>query len=178
MNIFAISGSLRASSSNTALLRAVRLLAPDLEVAIYDGLASLPAFNPDDDREPLPPPVARLRAEVARADALLISSPEYAHGVPGSLKNALDWLVGGIEIYDKRVALINAAPRAIIAQAQLAETLRTMKARIVPAASVTLPLTGPKLDEFGIVADGRLAVRLRRAIDALTAVAPPPPAAA
>ena len=170
MRILAISGSLRAVSSNTAVVRAARLLAPrDVDVAIYEGLAALPPFNPDDDVAVLPPAVADLRAEVARAGALLICSPEYAHGVPGVLKNALDWLVGGTEICDKPVALVNASSRATIAQAQLAETLRTMKARIIPSASVTLPLTGSRLDELGIAADYRLSSQLRVALVVLTA---------
>src|SRR6185312_2381953 len=83
-----ICGSLRARSSNAALLDAVSLLSPaGVEVQRYDGLASLPPFNPDDDVEPAPVAVRRLRACVAIADALVISSPEYAHGVPGVLKN-------------------------------------------------------------------------------------------
>lgn len=173
MRILAISGSLRARSSNAAVVRAARLLAPpDVEVAIYSGLAAIPPFNPDEDGATPPPAVAGLRAEVARADAVLICSPEYAHGVPGVLKNALDWLVGGVEIYDKPIALINASSRAIIAQAQLAETLRTMKARIITSASVTLQLAGPQMDEFGIAADCSLASRLRRALAALAALKP------
>ncbi len=98
IRLLAISGSLRAVSSNTSLLKAAQLLAPEtMRIELYDGLASLPHFNPDLDIEPLPPPVAELRAKIGVADGLLISSPEYARGVPGSLKNALDWLVSGAE---------------------------------------------------------------------------------
>ena len=93
MKIIAISGSLRARSSNLALLRAAAALAPEeIEVAIYEGLGALPHFNPDDDEEGATPPapVAALRALLADADGIVISTPEYAHGLPGSLKNALD----------------------------------------------------------------------------------------
>lgn len=97
MRILAISGSLRARSSNTELLRAAALVAnPSWTFDFYDGLGALPHFNPDLDFEGATPPaaVADLRARIAAADALLICSPEYAHGVAGSMKNALDWMVG------------------------------------------------------------------------------------
>jgi Predicted flavoprotein len=100
MRILAISGSLRAKSSSTSLVEAARLLAPPgVTVTVYDGLGSLPHFNPDLDAEGSVPPaeVGQLRTQIGEADALIISTPEYAHGVPGSLKNALDWLVSSFE---------------------------------------------------------------------------------
>jgi NAD(P)H-dependent FMN reductase len=168
--ILAISGSLRARSSNTEVLRAVALLAPpDVRVSMYDGLADLPHFNPDLDQatSTLPAPVRALKAHVAAADALIICSPEYAHGVPGSLKNALDWLVSGSEIPYKPVALINASPRSRHAQASLAETLRTMSTVVVPDHSVEVPLDGRRLDAAAIVDHPELAEPLRRAVHAL-----------
>jgi chromate reductase len=145
MRVLAISGSLRASSSNTLLLRAAAELAPEgVEVVMYDGLGELPHFNPDLDKaldDPdLPAQVREIRTLVGDADALLISSPEYAHGVPGSLKNALDWLVGGSEMPGKPVALLNASPRSTHAQASLAETLRTMSAEVVDGSPFDAPL--------------------------------------
>ena len=109
MKILTISGSLRARSSNTELLRAAQLVAdPSWVFDHYDGLASLPHFNPDLDFEGATPPepVRDLRARIAAADALLISSPEYAHGVPGSLKNALDWMVSDAAMIGKPIALL------------------------------------------------------------------------
>src|SRR5690349_3915443 len=106
IQILAISGSLRAASSNTTVLRALAALAlAGVAITLYDRLGELPYFNPDLDREGDTPPavVADLRARIARADALLISSPEYAHGVPGVLKNALDWLVSSLEFPGKPV---------------------------------------------------------------------------
>src|SRR4029450_8065808 len=94
--ILAVSGSLRARSSNTAALAAASRVAPDgVLVQLYDGLATLPHFNPDHDEEGAEPPapVAGLRTLIAGADGVLLSTPEYAHGLPGVLKNALDWLV-------------------------------------------------------------------------------------
>jgi len=131
MKIIAICGSLRAQSSNLALLRAAAAIAAEVE--IYDGLADLPHFNPDDDVEGATPPpaVAELRTTLADADGILISSPEYAHGVPGSLKNMLDWLVSDGALVDKPVAVINASPvGGEFARDSLVETLRTMNWRV------------------------------------------------
>jgi hypothetical protein len=113
VRILAVSGSLRAASSNTALLGATRALAPEgVEITLYDGLATLPHFNPDlDDLDAgtAPPEVANFRALLEASDGVLISSPEYAHGVPGAMKNAIDWVVSSGEIYEKPVALFNAS---------------------------------------------------------------------
>ena len=180
MRILAISGSLRASSSNTTVLRAAASLAPaGTEVELYDGLGDLPQFNPDLDGEGAPPPpaVARFRDRLRAADAAMISSPEYAHGVPGALKNALDWLVGSGELVDKPVALINPSPHSRYAHPSLAETLTVMSARVVAAASPTLPITGRGLDERAIVADAALAGALRDAVAALAGAAGSPDAA-
>lgn len=168
IHILAISGSLRAISSNTALLRAAITLAPPgVEIRLYGALSDLPHFNPDLEADE-PPAVTDLRALVRWADGLLISSPEYAHGVPGAMKNALDWLVGGDELIYKPVALLNASPRSHHAQDSLAETIRTMSGRLVREASVAVPLLGSKLDEAGIVANPELAELIRSAIRAFT----------
>jgi NAD(P)H-dependent FMN reductase len=169
-DILAISGSLRARSSNTELLRATALLAPaSTRVTLFDGLAGLPHFNPDLDGEGavLPAPVVAFRRQVAAADALIISSPEYAHGVPGTLKNALDWLVSGPEIPHKPIGLLAAAARSTHVQASLAEILRTMSTVVVPDASLALPLDGRRPDAAGIARDPELAALLRAALDAL-----------
>jgi chromate reductase, NAD(P)H dehydrogenase (quinone) len=166
MRFLAISGSLRRVSSNTALLQAAVLLAPEgVEIRVYGGLGELPHFNPDVEENELPA-VTDLRAAVRAADGLLISSPEYAHGVPGSLKNLLDWLVGGDEFIDKPVALLNATPPAAWAQASLTETVRVMSGRLVRAASIEVPLRGKKLDAAGIAANPELAQPVRAALEA------------
>jgi len=134
-------------------------------VALYGGLGDLPHFNPDlEDCEP--PAVTALRTFVRAADGLLICSPEYAHGVPGTLKNALDWLVGGSEFIDKPVALLNASPRASHAQASLRETIITMSGRLVDEASIAVPLLGWGLDEDAIANDAQIAAALRKALAA------------
>jgi chromate reductase len=180
MRILAISGSLRAASSNTAVLKAAQQLAPaDLEVVLYDGLGRLPHFNPDLDRGEPPLPVQALRRHVGRCDGLLICCPEYAHGVPGVLKNALDWLVASVEFPGKPVALINASPQARHAPAQLRETLEVMSARLVEAASIALPLPSANFEASAIVAHPGLATALQRALTAFgQAIRPLPPAPA
>ena len=165
--LLAISGSLRAGSSNMALLQAARLLAPPLlEVEIYEGLASLPHFNPDLDSDAPPPSVSDFRTRIRAADGLVISSPEYARGVPGALKNALDWLVSVEDFAGKPVALFNASPRADHAQAALRLTLETMAARMIDEACLTLPLLSRPLHAAGIAADPALARLLRDALGA------------
>src|SRR5881394_3090647 len=109
VRILLISGSTRRGSGNTAALRTIQALAPDgVTAELYDGLAALPAFSPDQDERP-PAPAADLRARIAAAGALLFCTPEYAGTLPGSLKNLLDWTVGGGEIYGKPVGWINVA---------------------------------------------------------------------
>jgi chromate reductase, NAD(P)H dehydrogenase (quinone) len=165
MRILAISGSLRARSSNTAALIAAGKLAPaGMEITLYEGLAGLPHFNPDLDTDAPPAPVGVLRREIASCQGLLISSPEYARGVAGALKNALDWLVSSTEFPGKPVALINASPRARDADAHLRLTLTTMSARLIEEASVTIPLLGRDLDAAGILNDPILSAQLRSAL--------------
>jgi NAD(P)H-dependent FMN reductase len=126
-----------------------------MSVELYDGIDRLPFFNPDLDGDEVPPAVESFRAEMRGAQGLLISSPEYAHGVPGVLKNALDWLVGSTqgEIVDKPVALINASPRSTHAQASLVETLRTMSARVVADVGLTSSLKARAYDEVSLRSD-------------------------
>ena len=165
LRLLAISGSLRALSSNTALLRVAAEVAPsDVTISMYDGLAALPHFNPDDDGDPPPPTVADLRERVGAADGLLICSPEYAHGVPGSLKNALDWLVRSVEFPFKPVALINASSMATHAQASLAETLSLMNARLVTEACVTISVTRNDVGLTGGIESERIREAVREAV--------------
>jgi len=173
VRILAISGSLRRGSSNTAVLEAARLLAPvGVEVELYDGLARIPAFDPDvEESGDLPGEVRDLRARMAAADALLVCSPEYMHGMPGSLKNLLDWLVGSVEFPGKLVTLVAASERSVYAQAQLTEVLRTMSARLVPDECVVIPLPSRAMNAPAIAADPALAATLREAIAALHAAA-------
>ena len=163
--ILAISGSLRAASVNTAVLRAAAILAPiGVEVTLYSGLSDLPAFNPDLDTDTPPDVVHVLRQKIGSCDGLLISSPEYARGLPGSLKNALDWLVSSFEFPGKPVAVINTSSRAVEAQAQLRLIVTTMSARLIDEASISLPLLGRNLDAESIVANPVWSIQLSTAL--------------
>jgi chromate reductase, NAD(P)H dehydrogenase (quinone) len=163
--ILAISGSLRAASLSTAALTAASMLSPpETEFVFYTGLAALPAFNPDLDTSEPPPAVQNLRHEIGTADGLLISSPEYARGLPGSLKNALDWLVSSSEFPEKPVALISTSPRSVEAKAQLRLILTTMSAHLIDEASITLPLLGKALDPNQIASDPTFSAPLRLAL--------------
>jgi chromate reductase, NAD(P)H dehydrogenase (quinone) len=166
MKIIAISGSLRATSLNTAVLQAAGRLAPaGVTIEIFEGIGNLPFFNSDLDGDRLPPEVVEFRTVIGTADGLLISSPEYARGIAGVMKNALDWLVGSFEFPDKPVALINTSPRATHALAALTITLETMSARLVKDASITLPLLGTVNDAASIAANAEFATPLRNALE-------------
>jgi chromate reductase, NAD(P)H dehydrogenase (quinone) len=149
VKIVGISGSLRRESSNAALLRAVARVAPaGVEVILYEGVGELPHFNPDLDAEngDAPAPVRELRELLIGSDGVVISSPEYAHGVPGVLKNLLDWLVSTGELVEKPVALLNASPSGGgYAQASLLETLRTMNWRVSDEGSLVEPFVTRKI---------------------------------
>ena len=172
VRVLAISGSLRQASSNSALVGAVARLAPEtVEVSIYRGLAELPPFNPDLESDVVPEAVTAFRARLQTCDAVLISSPEYAHVVPGVVKNALDWVVGSGELIDKPIALINASARAKHAWASLAETLAVMSARVIPESSITVSLDGRTPDTNAIVEDAGLSSALTSAIEGLAVAA-------
>jgi chromate reductase, NAD(P)H dehydrogenase (quinone) len=157
IRILAISGSLRHNSSNTKLLQAAISLSPStVEIKLYAGLNDLPHFNPD--LEPATPPaVTDLQTQITWSDGLLICTPEYAHGIPGVLKNALDWLVSSEDFMGKPIAIFNASPRATHAQASLIEILTTMAGRVVPAAVVTVPLAGKNLAIADMINDPEIA---------------------
>lgn len=166
MKILAISGSLRAASINSMLLRVMAEVAPPgITVLLYRDLGQLPIFNPD-VTEP-PPLVASLRDQLIAADAVVIASPEYAHGVSGAIKNGLDWMVGNESFIGKPVALLNASPRATHAYASLREIVTVMSARMVDTASLTLPLLGANLSEQAMRDDPQIGGMLRASLLAL-----------
>ncbi|MEQ1589262.1 MAG: NADPH-dependent FMN reductase [Gallionella sp.] len=146
MKMLALSGSLRATSELRAL---VRLAPRGVEVQVFSGLGELPLFNPDIEF-PNPPAVATLREAINAVDAVVIASPEYAHGISGVMKNALDWMVSNESFVQKPVALLNAAPRANHAYLALRETVTMMSARVIDEACITMghPITGMSEDEI------------------------------
>ena len=173
--ILLICGSLRAGSVNAAVLGTA---ATFTKTTTYAGLADLPHFNPDDDRDPLHPAVADMRARIAAADALLFCTPEYAGGLPGSFKNLLDWTVGGGEIYGKPVAWINASSGAAPTGAgdahdSLRKVLTYAGARIVTEACARIPVPRAVVAD-GLVTDPDLQGRIAMAVNDLREGAVPP----
>ena len=173
MKIVAISGSLRAKSSNAAVLRAAAARAPaGMQVVIFEGIGALPHFNPDLDAEGAEPPpaVKEFRALLASADGFVISSPEYAFGVPGALKDALDWIVSSGELRGKPIVLINASPTGgDHAREALIRTLTVMEGRLLPEASLQTPFVRKMLGPDGDVADPTFLRRIEGSMIALGA---------
>lgn len=177
MKLFALSGSLRAASSNTAVLRVAASFAPDsVKWTFYDGLASLPHYSPELDGhykggpDDSPASVQELRQALADAKGVLICTPEYAFGMPGSLKNAFDWLVSSGELWRKPVGILSASPSANGAEkahAALRLTLTALEAQIVPEASLCIPCVRTKLTAEGAVADPEIEQALHFVVDAL-----------
>jgi len=166
-----ISGSVRAGSTNAAVLRTAGGLAPaGVAVASYDELASLPHFNPDDDGENLPTAVAELRSRLGQAGALLFCTPEYAGALPGSFKNLLDWSVGGGEMSGKPVGWINCSwgpTGAAGAYAELRTVLTYTDSVIVEQACAQVPVTRAEVSDDGLVHDPAIRSHLAGVMAAL-----------
>ncbi len=137
MKILGVSGSLQTGSSNRQVLRTVAEMLGTVPLHHFESTGDLPAFNSDLDDDPPPEPVARWRKALADADAVVISTPEYAHSYPGALKNALDWVVGSGEFVDKPVLVITAGPSGgVRARDALVPVLRAISANVVDAISI------------------------------------------
>lgn len=137
-----------------------------MAVEIFPSLGALPLFNPEIEAE-APRPVRELWDAVTAADAVLIASPEYAHGMTGTIKNALDWLVGHPPFYGKPVAVFNPALHSHHADAGLRETLRTMSVDLIEGASLRIPVNGSGLDAAGIAARAPLRAAIFAALVAI-----------
>jgi chromate reductase len=172
--ILLISGSLRAASSNSALLRTAIGVAPaGVEATSYDGLGGLPHFNPDDDPKggPVPAAVAQLRARLAATDALLFCTPEYAGALPGSFKNLLDWTVGGGETYRMPVGWVDISgpDRGAAAHASLRSVLTYTGTDIVEDAVIRIPVARGAVGSDGLIADPAIRAAAATALAALAA---------
>ncbi len=179
MRVLGIAGSLRRDSHNAALLRAAaEAVAGDVELTIYDGLRDVPPYDQDDDVEPAPEAVARLRRAIAEADAVLIATPEYNHSIPGQLKNALDWASRPFPhsaLRDKPAAVVGSSTGsfgAVWAQAELRKVLGASGARVV-GGELAVAKAGERFDADGALVDERLRERLREVVLALVEEAAP-----
>ena len=154
IDILALSGSLRAASTNSALLAALQRHAPpDRRVTVYGRLGGLPIFNPDDEGERTPPEASALIDAVTASDGVVVSSPEYAHGVPGGLKNALDWLVSRDAAVGKPAMLVHASPRSLISRAALGEIMRTMSFDLYAGPELEIALLGKTSEIVSILGE-------------------------
>jgi chromate reductase len=177
MKLLLVSGSTRSGSTNTAALRTALEVAPvGIEGVLYSDLAELPAFNPDDDHDPLPATVAGLRELIAAADALLFCTPEYAGALPGSFKNLLDWTVGGVEMDEKPVAWINVAGpgRGEGAQAELDTVLGYVKASVLRTACRRVEVSRNALGDDGTVTDGGVRAQIADVLRVMAEANPAP----
>jgi len=167
MKILALSGSLRANSYNTAIVKALQKLNSNVE--IYEGLGDLLLFNPDLDIHTLqednsPKKVVEFRAKVREADIFIISTPEYAHQVPGVLKNALDWLVSSDCIVGKATVVISASTSAMggdKAHTQLVALLRVISQNVIEESSLIVSRVNKKINEKGDITDKSLETELK-----------------
>jgi len=171
VRLLLISGSFRRGSTNTAVLRTAAAVAPaGVGTELYADADRLPHFNPDDDVEGAPPPaVTELRARLDAADAVLICTPEYAGALPGSFKNLLEWTVGGVGLYGKPVASINASGVAAPtggadAHDSLRKVLGYVGAEVVEDACVRVPMSRGAIGGDGQVTDPVAVQAITRAV--------------
>jgi chromate reductase len=165
MNIIGISGSLRTASTNTRLLHAARFLLPEnVVLTIENVLSELPQFNPDvaiDSHDELDGFVKRVR----ESEGVILSSPVYAGGYPGALKNALDWLVGTDAFVEKPFMMLSTSNRVPGVEQTLVTVLETMSGVHVQSASTTIPLLGTSMDVTDIVEDNDLSASIRMSLE-------------
>ncbi len=174
LTILLIGGSLRSQSVNRAVIETAAEAAPPGACAvIYNRLGDLPHFNPDMDKDPLPEPVADLREQLTRADAVLFSTPEYAGSLPGSFKNLLDWTIGGGGMYRLPVGWINPSPHggSKDTYAALRIVLNRAGANIVESACSDIPVPRDAVGHDGRIAAREIQAEIGRAVRALAEAA-------
>lgn len=158
--IYAISGSLRYGSSNFELLKALKAVSsPEHDAKICEVIGEIPLFSPELDPDDYLS-VRAFRDEIQDADLVVISSPEYAHGVPGALKNALDWVVGTGEFVGKPVAFLYTTARGTYVQAQLLETLTVMDSKPDDPPISVVQLASNRMSSNDILNDSALRAEL------------------
>jgi chromate reductase len=179
LRVLGIPGSLRAASFNRALLRAASELAPDgMEIRIFDGLRDVPLYDADVEAKGDPPPVVALKTAIGKADALLIATPEYNYGVPGVLKNAIDWASrppGKSVLNGKPAAIMGASPAGTgTARAQLAlrQSFVFTDTRVLLRPEVLVARAQEKIDAQGRLTDEPTREFIRQLLEALLDWAP------
>lgn len=149
MKILAISGSARKESTNTALLRAIKDIAPsDIELTVSDHINNLPVFSPDNEGEKTPTVVEDFIKSVSDADGIIISSPEYIRCIPGGLKNAIDWMVSRTEIIDIPIVLVHASSRGDDMLVSLRRVLATVSSNFFEDLFLRISLIGKSPEQI------------------------------
>ncbi|MES1217771.1 MAG: NADPH-dependent FMN reductase [Bacteroidota bacterium] len=168
IKITGISGSLRENSSNTnILMQMASKIADDVDFSIYNGIGQLPHFSPEVDGENVPLAVKNFRDEIRASDGIIICTPEYAFGVPGSLKNALDWTVSSGEFVNKPLALITASLSGEKGHAALMHTLTALSTDTPEERALLIPFIRTKLDEKGFIKTPELLQSLQHIVNSL-----------
>jgi NAD(P)H-dependent FMN reductase len=169
--ILAISGSIKASSTNLKLIQAITELTLDkFEISVFDKLAAIPHFNPDLDTEVPPEAVTVFRDQLREADGILICTPEYAMGVPGVLKNAIDWTVSSMEFSKKPVALITASSMGHKGHHSLLETLKVIESDLSGNTQLLISFVKSKISDEGKITDEKTLLEVKALITAFEKV--------
>jgi len=168
IKILGISGSLRKGSAHHAILTYVASLIPEVNFSISDNIEAIPNFNPDLDQPDSiqHPAVKAFRAEVEAASAVIICTPEYAYGIPGALKNALDWTVSSGSFVDKPVGVITASGLGENSHASLLLVLKALTANVSPEATLLIPYFKSKMNAENMI-DEETKVKLKRVLEAV-----------
>lgn len=167
--ILAISGSTREKSVNLNLIYAIKELSKDsFEIEIFNEIADLPQFNPDKDIDPAPVKILEFRKKLKQADGILICTPEYAMGVPGSLKNAIDWTVSSAEFSKKPVALITASSMGEKAHASLLETLKIIESNITSDTQLLISFAKTKISSDAVITDNETLAQVKKLISSFS----------
>lgn len=167
MKIIAICGSTRASSTNLHLIKAISNIAVDiLDVEVFQGLTEIPHYNPDLDNDYPPLQVTAFRAKLKASDGILICTPEYAMGVPGTLKNAIDWTVSSMEFSRKPVALIIASSMGQKGHRSLLETLKVIEAAMTAETQLLISFAKTKISSKSVITNDKTLSEIELLIDA------------
>lgn len=166
--ILAISGSTKKTSGNKNLIRTIgTLFSDEIEITIFEGLTEIPHFNPDLDTENPPATISGFRNQLRAAEGVLICTPEYAMGVPGTLKNAIDWTVSSCEFSHKPVALITASSIGEKGHRSLMETLKIIECNIPDESQLLISYIKTKMNAEGQITDAATLEQVQHTIASL-----------
>jgi len=163
--VVAISGSTRQNSINHSLIKAIAdLSATSLDISIFDGIANLPQFNPDNDGDSVVKEVADFRQQLKNADGVIICTPEYAHGVPGTLKNAIDWTISSSSFPQKPTMLITASTGGNYGHKALMETLKAIETKNIDNLQMVISFVKTKISVDNKITDDNTLAEIKTLI--------------